>query len=185
MNIIYFIRSHFVVLPHNLVEHKQFHVVIWQKPHYCQLYCRLILNCSRGSSSVCIPLVKAQVAVSELFQQRPLYDAFRGSVLKEVDERVLQTSVLLQRGLLLGELVQAGVLLVESLEGRDGEHVFMSGLTLQQNMPVCLSYGWISFDCSIGRGEFKQVNTLCLKLFWCRSAQAECKSHIRMPRFNF
>lgn len=63
----------------------------------------------------CVPLVEAQVAVGELFQQRPLDDAFRGFVLKEIDKGVLQAGVLLRRGLLLGELVQARVLLVESL----------------------------------------------------------------------
>lgn len=62
-----------------------------------------------------VPLVEAQVAVGELLQQRPLDDAFGGPVLKEIDQRVLQAGVLLRRGLLLGELVQARVLLVESL----------------------------------------------------------------------
>lgn len=106
--------------------------MIW---HYCLLFFIVVLYCNRKRARLwCVPLVEAQVAVGELFQQRPLYDAFRGSVLKEVDECMLQTSVLLRCGLLLGELVQAGVLLVESLEGRDG---FMSGLTLQENMPAC------------------------------------------------
>lgn len=74
---------------------------------------------------MCVPLVEAQVAVGELFQQRPLYDAFRGSVLEEIDESVLQAGVLLWCGLFLGELVQTGVLLVESLAGGDGRCVFV------------------------------------------------------------
>lgn len=52
------------------------------------------------------PLVEAQVPVRELFQQCPLYDAFRRLVLEEVNEYMLQTSVLLRSRLLLGELVQ-------------------------------------------------------------------------------
>lgn len=75
-----------------------------------------------------VPLVEAQVAVCELFQQRPLDDAFRGSVLKEIDKSVLQAGVLLWRGLLLGELIQAGVLLVESLPEGDGVYVHMQFL---------------------------------------------------------
>lgn len=62
------------------------------------------------------PLVKAQVAVCELLQERPLNDAFRRLVLEEVNKDVLQTRVLLWSRLLQGELVQAGVLLVERLE---------------------------------------------------------------------
>lgn len=77
----------------------------------------------------CVPLVEAQVAVSELLQQRPLDDALRGSVLKEIDESVLQACVLLWCGLLLGELVQARVLLVESLADGDGKSVLMHGET--------------------------------------------------------
>lgn len=62
------------------------------------------------------PLIKAQVAVGELVQKSPLNDAFGCLVLEEVNKDVLQTRVLLQSCLLLGELVQSGVLLVESLK---------------------------------------------------------------------
>lgn len=87
--------------------------------------CLIPLLTFRGVCQQRVPLVEAQVAVSELFQQRPLDDAFRGSVLKEIDKSVLQAGVLLWCGLLLGELVQTRVLLVESLADGDGRTVFM------------------------------------------------------------
>lgn len=65
---------------------------------------------------LCVPLIEAQVAVSKLFQQRPLNNALGCLVLEEVDQSVLQTSVLLGCGLLLGELMQAGIFLVEGLK---------------------------------------------------------------------
>lgn len=71
---------------------------------------------SRWECDISKPLIKAQVTVCELFQKSPLNDAFRCLVLEEVNQDVLQTSVLLWRRLLQGELVQAWVLLVESLE---------------------------------------------------------------------
>ena len=69
--------------------------------------------------SVCyqrVPLIEAQVPVSELLQQCPLDNALGRLVLEEVDQSVLQTSVLLGCSLLLGELIQAGILLVEGLK---------------------------------------------------------------------
>ena len=51
------------------------------------------------------PLIKAQVAVCELFKKSPLNDAFRCLVLEEVNKDMLQTRVFLQSRLLLGELV--------------------------------------------------------------------------------
>lgn len=62
------------------------------------------------------PFVEAQVAVCELLQQRPLNDTLGRLVLKEVNQSVLQTGVLLGRVLLLGELIQAGILLMEGLK---------------------------------------------------------------------
>lgn len=62
------------------------------------------------------PLIKAEVAVSKLLKQRPLDDALGRFVLEEVDQSVLQTSVVLRSGLFLGELMQAGILLVKGLK---------------------------------------------------------------------
>lgn len=64
---------------------------------------------------MCVPLIEAQVAVSKLLQQCPLNDAIRCLVLEEVNQNVLQTRVLLGCRLLLGEFIQAGILLVEGL----------------------------------------------------------------------
>lgn len=65
---------------------------------------------------LCVPFVETQVAVCELLQQSPLYDTLGRLVLKEVNQSVLQTGILLGRVLLLGELIQAGILLVEGLK---------------------------------------------------------------------
>lgn len=62
------------------------------------------------------PLIEAEVAVGKLLKQRPLNNSLGRLVLEEVDQRVLQTSILLGGGLLLGELVQAGILFVEGLK---------------------------------------------------------------------
>lgn len=56
-------------------------------------------------SRVCAPLIEAQVTVCKLLQQCPLNDALGCFVLEEVDQSVLQASVLLEGGRLLGELI--------------------------------------------------------------------------------
>lgn len=73
---------------------------------------------------LCVPLIEAQVAVGKLLQQRPLNNAIGCLVLEEVDQSVLQTSVLLGCGLLFGELIQAGILLVEGLREQRETYLF-------------------------------------------------------------
>lgn len=94
------------------------------------------------------PLIKAQVTVCELFQKSPLNDAFRCLVLEEVNQDVLQTSVLLRRCLLQGELVQAWVLLVESLEEAEevSSHKSLKSLQFSQTL---LPVGLFKFNCKM------------------------------------
>lgn len=68
------------------------------------------------STHLRVPLIEAQVAVSKLLQQCPLNNAFGCFVLEEVDQSMLQTTVLLGCRLLLGELIQARILLMEGLK---------------------------------------------------------------------
>lgn len=103
--------------------------------------CLIAVLTFSGACQQRVPLIEAQVAVGELFQQRPLDDAFRGSVLKEIDEGVLQARVLLWCGLLLGELVQTRVLLMKSLA--DGE---MGGLYSYSSDHGRTIFGHILFD---------------------------------------
>lgn len=69
---------------------------------------------------MCVPLIEAQVAVSKLLQQRPLNNALGRLILEEVDQSMLQTSILLGSGLLLGELIQARILFMEGLREQRG-----------------------------------------------------------------
>lgn len=80
------------------------------------------VSCIKGQliSYWWLPLIKTQVSVSKLLQQRPLNNTFGGSVLEEVDENVLQANILLGCGFLLRELIQAGIFLMEGLKERWG-----------------------------------------------------------------
>lgn len=71
---------------------------------------------SERAVCLCAPFVKAQVAVCELLQQSPLNDTLGRLVLEKVNQSVLQTGILLGGVLLLGELIQAGILLMEGLK---------------------------------------------------------------------
>ena len=62
-----------------------------------------------------LPFVKAQVAIGELRQQRPLQDFLRSLVLDEVDDDVLQAVVSLWRRVLLGQPQQTAVLHLNGL----------------------------------------------------------------------